>query len=158
MHFVERLKIYRDRMLHVDWRNRSILLKKAEKKWAFDLGAAWKDTPEKLDDVLKKAVWTRSALCLVKDSDRSEEAEAARSSLTYLERSARTIFEETGLSDFYLGFPFLVGQAGEESFVRAPLILFPVRLERVRRDTSRDGISHSPRTSIRSSTALSWPR
>jgi len=134
--FVERLKIYRDRMLHVDWRNRSILLRKAEKKWAFDLGAEWQEAPERLDDVLRKAVWTRSAVCLIKDSDQSDEAEATRSNLTYLERSARTIFEETGLSDLYLGFPFLVGQAGEESFVRAPLILFPVRLERVRRDTS----------------------
>ncbi len=136
MRFVERLKVYRDRMLHVDWRNRSILLRKAEKKWAFDLGSAWQGSPEKLDDVLKKAVWTRSAICLIKDSDQSDEANAARSNLTYLERSARTIFEETGLSDLYLGFPFLVGQAGAENFVRAPLILFPVRLEKVRRDTS----------------------
>ena len=136
MRFVERLKIYRDRMLHVDWRNRSILLRKAEKKWAFDLGSAWQGSPEKLDDVLKKAVWTRSAICLIKDSDQSDEANSARSNLTYLERSARTIFEETGLSDLYLGFPFLVGQAGAESFVRAPLILFPARLEKVRRDTS----------------------
>ncbi len=136
LRFVERLKVYRDRMLHVDWRNRSILLRKAEKKWAFDLGSAWQSYPDKIDDVLKKAVWTRSAICLIKDSDRSDEAEEARSNLTYLERSARTIFEETGLSDLYLGFPFLVGQAGAESFVRAPLVLFPVRLERVRRDTS----------------------
>ncbi len=136
MRFVERLKTYRDRMLHVDWRNRSILLRKAEKKWAFDLGAAWQGIPEKLDDVLKKAIWTRSSVCLVKDSDQSIEAENVRTNLTYLERSARTIFEETGLSDLYLGFPFLVGQAGEESFVRAPLILFPVHIERVRRDTS----------------------
>lgn len=135
LRFVERLKTYRDRMLHVDWRNRSILLRKAEKKWAFDLGAAWQGFPEKLDDVLKKAIWTRSSVCLIKDSDQNIEAEDARSNLTYLERSARTIFEETGLSDLYLGFPFLVGQAGEESFVRAPLILFPVRIERVRRNT-----------------------
>ncbi|MDD1743167.1 MAG: DUF4011 domain-containing protein, partial [Methanomassiliicoccales archaeon] len=136
LRFVERLKTYRDRMLHVDWRNRSILLRKVEKKWAFDLGSAWQSYPDKIDDVLKKAVWTRSAICLIKDSDQSSEAEEARSNLTYLERSARTIFEETGLSDLYLGFPFIMGQAGAESFVRAPLVLFPVRLERVRRDTS----------------------
>ena len=136
LRFVERLKVYRDRMLHVDWRNRSILLRRTEKKWTFDLGLALQGSLEKLDDVMKKAVWTRSPICLIKDSDQSDEAEAARSNLTYLERSARTIFEETGLSDFYLGFPFLVGQASMESFVRAPLVLFPVRIERVRKDTS----------------------
>lgn len=130
--FMARLGFYRDRMLQVDWRNRSILLRRTDKKWALDLGALWKGDLEKLDDALKKAVWTRSPITLVKDSEKGAEAEDARSSLTYLERSTRLIYEETGVSDTYLAFPFVTGHAGQESFVRAPLVLFPVRLERVR--------------------------
>ena len=132
--FMERLRYYRDRMLHVDWRNRSILLRRADKKWTMDLGSFWKGDLGKLDDTLKKGVWTRSSICLVKDSEHGDEPEAARSNLTYLERSTRLIFEETGVSDSYLAFPFLTGHAGKESFIRAPLVLFPIRFERVRHD------------------------
>jgi len=133
--YVDRLRVYRDRLLHVDWRNRSILLKKVEKRWTFDLAALWASEP-KADEVLKKALWTKGQYCLVKDSDLSEPAIAFRSHLTQVERSCRLVFEETGLDDVYLGFPFLVGKADAESFVRAPLILFPMRFVRSRKNGS----------------------
>ena len=130
--YTERLRVYRDRMLHVDWRNRSILLRRTEKRWNFDLASLWNEELDNVEDVLGKAVRTRGPICLVRDSDQSEEAESVRSSLVQLERSSRLIFEETGVRDTFLGFPFLVGKAGKESVVRAPLILFPIFLERRR--------------------------
>jgi len=132
--FISRLRYYHDRMLQVDWRNRSIFLRRPDKKYAMDLGILWKGDVGKLDDALKKAVWTRSSITLIKDSEKSEEAELLRSNAVALERTSRLIFEETGLSDTYLGFPFLVGHACKEGYVRAPLLLFPARLERVRSD------------------------
>ncbi|MDD1770522.1 MAG: DUF4011 domain-containing protein, partial [Methanomassiliicoccales archaeon] len=127
-----RLGVYRDRLLHVDWRNRAVLLRRTEKRWTLDLAAHFKDDLEQVDEVLVKATRTKGSICLVKDSDLSEWADDARSWLVQLERTSRLIFEETGVRDFYLGFPFLVGKAGKESAVRAPLILFPVQLERRR--------------------------
>ncbi len=121
-------------MLQVDWRNRSIFLRRADKKYALDLGALWEGDMRKLDDALKKAVWTRSSITLLKDSERDKEAEEVRSNIVSLERTSRTILEETGLSDTYLGYPFIVGHACAEGYVRAPLILFPLKFERVRYD------------------------
>ena len=36
---------------------------------------------------------------------------------------------ETGLQGTYLGFPFLVGYIYEDTYVRGPLVLFPVYVE-----------------------------
>ncbi|HVO77955.1 MAG TPA: DUF4011 domain-containing protein, partial [Methanomassiliicoccales archaeon] len=130
--YSERLRVYRDRLLHVDWRNRAVLLRRTEKRWTLDLATHFKDDLEQVDEVLVKATRTKGSICLVKDSDLSEWADDERSWLVQLERTSRLIFEETGVRDFYLGFPFLVGKAGRESAVRAPLILFPVELERRR--------------------------
>ncbi len=130
--YSERLRVYRDRLLHVDWRNRAVLLRRTEKRWTLDLATHFRDDLEQVDEVLAKATRTKGSICLVKDSDLSERADDARSWLVQLERTSRLIFEETGVRDFYLGFPFLVGKAGKESAVRAPLILFPVELERRR--------------------------
>jgi very-short-patch-repair endonuclease len=132
--FVTRLKYYRDRMLQVDWRNRSIFLRRPDKKYALDLGALWDGDERKLDEALKKAVWTRSSVTLLKDSERDKGAEEIRSNIVSLERTSRTILEETGMSDTYLGYPFIVGHACPDSYVRAPLVLFPVKFERVRYD------------------------
>jgi len=130
--YSERLRTYRDRMLHVDWRNRAILLRRTEKKWNFDLAFLWRDDEDKIEEALSKAVRSQGSLCLLRDSDLSEEAQAIRAHLVQLERSARMVFEETGVRDFYIGFPFIVGRVSQDNYVRAPLLLFPVRLERRR--------------------------
>ncbi|MDR2366346.1 MAG: DUF4011 domain-containing protein, partial [Zoogloeaceae bacterium] len=50
-------------------------------------------------------------------------------SLTILAREQRARLEETGVNDLCLGYPFLTGLAGGHP-VRAPLILYPVNIER----------------------------
>jgi very-short-patch-repair endonuclease len=130
--YVLRLKTYRDRLLQVDWRNRSIFLRRSEKKWNFDLGAILQNDPEKLDDVLRKAVNGAAPFCVIKDAQQGDPTDELRSNLTQLERTTRLIFDETGLKDTYLGFPFITGRLGEEGFIRAPLVLFPVGIEKVR--------------------------
>ncbi|MEM0448743.1 MAG: AAA domain-containing protein [Methanomassiliicoccales archaeon] len=129
---ISRLKVYQDRLLHTDWRNRSIFLRRIDKKFVLDLGRLWNGDVKKADDCLRKALRTHSEIQLVKDSDRSEWADQVRANCSALDRTARTIEEEMGLSDLYLGFPFLAGRPCPEGYVRAPLLLFPVRLERVR--------------------------
>ena len=55
-----------------------------------------------------------------------------------LNRQEDLIEEESGIHDFFVGFPFLVGNIQSDHYVRAPLILFPVRLEH-RKEERRSG-------------------
>ncbi|MED4205735.1 DUF4011 domain-containing protein [Neobacillus mesonae] len=50
--------------------------------------------------------------------------------LTDLYRNIKGIEEETGIHDFYLGFPFLSGTLSDGTFFQAPLFPYPVRLEK----------------------------
>ena len=50
--------------------------------------------------------------------------------LTDLYRNMKGIEDETGVHDFYLGFPFLSGFLSDGTFFQAPLFLYPVRLEK----------------------------
>jgi len=131
--FASRLEVFRDRLLQIDWRNRAICLRKVHHRWAIDL-AAPAVGPETATDATRKAVKGSGRVSLVLDSDMSDAAAGVRSRLTQLERTARLIAEETGVRDFYLGFPFLVGHIAADRYVRAPVLLFPVRVEHVRRE------------------------
>ena len=130
--FVERLETFRDRLLQVDWRNRSILLRQARRKWSLDLAALGPLFAGVAEEAVEKALAGSGRVAVVLDSDDSDTAADIRASVTQLERSVRLIFEESGLDDCYLGFPFVVGHIAPDKFVRAPVVLFPASIERVR--------------------------
>jgi hypothetical protein len=130
--YIRRLEIFRDRLLQVDWRNRSILLKRLAARWSFDVVSSAPDGAKAAEGAVEQALAATGQVRLVGDADATPKAETARKALTQQERVARLVFDETGLEHTYLGFPFLVGHIDDEHFVRAPLALFPVRLERKR--------------------------
>lgn len=132
--YTKRLRVYRDRLLQLDWRNRSILLKKAYKSCTFDLGALGAITPDTIGEVLARAIKRKGRVRLVRDADRGKVATEFRATLTQVSRWTRLLYEESGVQDTYLGFPFLAGHADPERYVRAPLVLFPVQLEHLRRE------------------------
>ena len=144
LRFVGRLKTYRDRLLQVDFRNRSIFLRKIHKKWGFDLGQLNQFAPGVSLEVVRKSLLGKGSVCLVRDNDLTEDAGEFRGGLTQLERSSRLTFEETGLQDTYLGFPFLVGSVDQFRMVRAPLVLFPIKLEHQRRERAPGWYVESP--------------
>lgn len=132
LRFVERLETFRDRLLQVDWRNRSILLRQARRKWSLDLAGLGPLFAGVAQEAVEKALAGSGRVAIVLDSDDSDIAADIRSSVSQLERSQRLIFEESGLDDGYLGFPFVVGHIAPDKFVRAPVVLFPAAIERVR--------------------------
>jgi very-short-patch-repair endonuclease len=132
--FTARLEVFRDRLLQLDWRNRSILMRRPHKRWSFDLGAMGPLLESIPAEAVEKAIAGEGRVTLVLDSDSSQTAQTLRSSLTQVERSLRLLFEESGLDDCFLGFPFIVGHLGPDKYVRAPVVLFPVAIERVRRE------------------------
>lgn len=122
----------RDKLNDISRRNRSIRLLKLYNKWSFDLteldglegGPVSKSIVEK---VIQQA---KSEMVLLKPSMNDEESMVISKKLTDLNRNMKGIEEETGVHDFYLGFPFLSGTLADGTFYQAPLFLYPVRLEK----------------------------
>ena len=127
----QRLRAYQDKLLQVDWRNRSVLLRKIVKKWSFDLSCVSDLYPDVVVNILQRALRGKGQVCILKDNDQREEAGLMRTHLVQLERQVRRISDETGQKDLYVGFPFICGPLGLDRGIRAPLILFPAVLERL---------------------------
>ncbi|MGI6226253.1 MAG: AAA domain-containing protein [Peptococcales bacterium] len=51
-------------------------------------------------------------------------------SLTYLKREIDATEKESGRYELYVGYPFVEGKFLDDTFVKAPLLLFPVRIEK----------------------------
>ena len=119
----EKLEKYRDKLLHIDGRNHSILLRRISDKWCFDLT---KISSEK--KIVDHALLDRRPIRIQSKSNKSE-ARKDNAGLRYLYRNIVQIEREKGLQETYLGFPFLVGNVNPEFFVRGPFILFPINLE-----------------------------
>ncbi|WP_404332293.1 AAA domain-containing protein [Mesobacillus maritimus] len=122
----------RDKLNDISRRNRSIRLLKLYNKWSFDLteldelegGAVSHSIVEK---VIKQS---KSDVLLLKPSLNDDQSMLISRKLTDLSRNMKGIEEETGVHDFYLGFPFLSGTLADGTFFQAPLFLYPVRLEK----------------------------
>jgi hypothetical protein len=67
-------------------------------------------------------------ICPVSDSRVAFASEAALQ-LKKLKRADEFIFEEAGSHDLHVGWPFIHGKFADGTFVRAPLLFFPVKLE-----------------------------
>jgi hypothetical protein len=125
----KKLETYRDKLLRLEQSNRSILLRRIYAKWSFDLSKlSIRGSPaEQL--LIERAFKKKNSLCLIPDSDDSELADKDRTKLRSLSRNTSQLELETGLQEAYLGFPFLVGHVGVDTYVRGPLVLFPISLE-----------------------------
>ncbi|WP_336783299.1 AAA domain-containing protein [Paenibacillus illinoisensis] len=123
----------RDKLNNINKRNRSIRLLKIYQKWSFDLSSI--DTLEKKDgteSILKKIIElrTKGKITLLQPSIDNEKSMILSKKLTDLYRQIKAAEDETGVHDFYLGYPFLSGVLLDGTFIQAPLFLFPIRLEK----------------------------
>jgi superfamily I DNA and/or RNA helicase len=71
----------------------------------------------------------RITLCSSVDS-RVEANNKVSRQLLDLQRMDKFIFEERGAKDLYVGYPFVHGKMLDDTIVRAPLLFFPVELQR----------------------------
>lgn len=128
----EQLIHMRDKLNNISRSNRSIRLLKLYNKWSFDLTELDKLSDEKLSSkVVEKIVkQSKSDITLFKPSMDNEETMILSKKLTDLSRNMKGIEEETGVHDFYLGFPFISGTLQDGTFFQAPLFLYPLRLEK----------------------------
>lgn len=133
---VARLASLRDRLLHITARNRSILLGSLSSRSGFDLAPL--GAPQATDAV--RRLLRGTSVSLVPDSRQTEEAARRRRDLATLARTLKQNRDETGLRTGNVGFPFLVGALDDQTWVRAPLVLVPIRM--VRKDGGRDAGWH----------------
>lgn len=128
----ETLLHMRDKLNDISRRNRSIRLLKLYNKWSFDLTELDALSGEvKASSIVEKIInASKSEIVLLKPSIDDVNAMVISKKLTDLYRNMKGIEDETGVHDFYLGFPFLSGCLSDGTFFQAPLFLYPVRLEK----------------------------
>ncbi|WP_066255611.1 DUF4011 domain-containing protein [Neobacillus drentensis] len=125
----------RDKLNDISRRNRSIRLMKLYNKWSFDLtdlDNLSRLSKEKASTAIVEQIinQTKNEVILLKPTINNELSMSLSRKLTDLYRNIKGIEEETGIHDFYLGFPFLSGKLSDGTFFQAPLFLYPVRLEK----------------------------
>lgn len=193
------LKTYKDRLINLSGRNRSLVLKKIHKKRSFDISRlieldknineeltnflinrekgkkiiiddpykirnedlkasekqiannrkqellALEETIKELKDVSEeeKQVLTKRKqeindkydMELVADKNKIdhkiEKMIGYSNNINYLLREIDAVEKETGKYELYLSYPFVEGRFNDSTFVRAPLFMFPVKLEKV---------------------------
>ena len=126
---------YQDKLLSITSRNRSVLLRKIHHKYGCDLAALERTTPGAATRAAPRAIKSalsgrpgRAEHAILSSSAGGDDADRIRSHLTYLARNLGRMEEETGQQAGYLGFPFLVGRAAPDLYVRGPVALFPASL------------------------------
>lgn len=180
------LNKYKERLINLSTRNRSLVLKKIYKKRSFDLSKLEEFKDGSLDDILaylfernkfklllledpyevriqdikelehKITMENSKLFALLKYEDQAileqkkqsisqklkekKEIEIQRierkveriieysNSLAYLLREINAVEKETGLYELYVGYPFVEGRFQDNTFVKAPLMLFPIRI------------------------------
>src|SRR5699024_9628727 len=131
MKMKEKMVLLKDRLNDLSRRNRSIRLLRLYNKWSFDISELSKVNKDAVS--LLKDVVAEKANTLVKQDPKNDEALVLSNKLQTLYRNVNAIEEETGLYDLYLGYPFISGSMRDGTYVRAPLFLYPVRLNRVKK-------------------------
>lgn len=123
----QKLKRFQDKSLKVDSRSPSIFLRKTSDKKSIDL-TILENFSETKANLLKIIFNQKKSVCILKTSD-SEEFLNQDGKLKKLYRTTNLLFEETGQKTLFVGFPFLEGHLIDGfSYIRAPLVLFPVSL------------------------------
>lgn len=121
----------KDRLNDLSRRNRSIRMLKKYDKWSFDLNSV-KQLDQDPQTVLDAIITKKGKVDLLKQNVNNEESLNLSGKLTSLFRNLKSIEEETGLYDLYIGYPFISGSMLDGTYIRAPLFLHPVKLEKVK--------------------------
>ena len=102
----------RDKLNNISRSNRSIRLLKLYNKWSFDLTELDQLSDEEIvsASIVEQIIsHSKNEITLLKLKSNDETSMLISKKLTDLFRNIKHIEEETGIHDFYLGFPFLSG-------------------------------------------------
>ncbi len=123
----------RDRLLNVSSRNRSIRLNRLDKKSAFDLSLLNGFGTTVTNELIEHCLTSEAEIKIFPQKTDGNQRlwDSLSPQLTHLHRNISEIYQEKGLHDLYIGFPFLCGKPlGSNTVVQAPIFLIPVKLEK----------------------------
>lgn len=124
--FFDKLKIYQNKLLQLGKSNRCVCLSRIYNKHNFDLSRLLENNSKKIDELILQSFKRKKPVCILPDSDISEDADVMRRHLKDLARNIKQLEDETGSQYCYFGFPFLEGHLDQEHYLRGPLVLFPI--------------------------------
>lgn len=137
---------YKERLIEISGRNRSLFLRRIVKKYSYDIG----DILEKVNgiDDFFDFLWQRKRtfsiineknikkycknIGVTNETDKAIEQKLQSKNiadLKYLKREVEELEKETGRYELFIGYPFVIGSIGQDIQVKAPLMLFPVEIE-----------------------------
>ncbi|APR80320.1 DNA helicase [Minicystis rosea] len=123
-----RLARLRQRLVTVTLRSRSLRLVKPTAAGALDLLRVGESDPRALDALvaaLGREGGDPVALCDVVPKAKER---ALADDLASLAHATRSAWQETGIQDLAVGFPFVEGKMQDGAWIRGPVLLFPVTL------------------------------
>lgn len=121
---------YKIRLTNLSQSNRSLKLARLSRTRDLDLTATAFVNGMSPKEILEKVVAGKSVNLIKELSANHEATNLLDRHLNSIYREARTIQEETGTYDLFVGYPFVEGKFLDGSVARCPLLLFPVRLVR----------------------------
>lgn len=137
------LKNLEGRLVNINKRNRLLYLNRLYNKYAIDLFNDEKSNEDLTKLLLNRLKKNFELVNLNKDNKRSSEIKYKK--YLSLLREINKDYKESGQYDLYIGYPFVVGKMmGEDFYVRAPLLLFPVVIDQqigkisLKLDTEKD--------------------
>ena len=122
----KKLQKLKDRLSDLSKRNRSLRLLKLYDKWTFDLT----QFGSRSDEIFDKPIHNQGPIYLVPTQSTKDEDQRSAHRLQSLFRTVTSLEEETGLYSLYVGYPFICGRLSDDTYIQAPVFLFPVRLEK----------------------------
>ncbi|HBW35986.1 DUF4011 domain-containing protein [Desulfosporosinus sp. BICA1-9] len=120
-----KLQKLKDRLSDLSKRNRLLRLLKLYDKWTFDLG----QFKTRSTEILHKLSHKQGPIHLasIQSSDETEQRSAQR--LLSLYRNVTALEEETGSYNVFVGYPFITGRFPDDTYIQAPVFLFPVEFK-----------------------------
>lgn len=136
---IDLLNRLENRLVHINKKNRLLYCGKINKDFGIDIFKYLKNSNEFVQFIIEQKTGNYSLIDFTDINDDKIKR------ILKLIRQVSRIETETGNNELYLAYPFVQGKFENEDFsVKAPLILFPVRLERttdnirISNDFSRD--------------------
>lgn len=125
------LKSYQKRLVNLTANNKSLVLKKLLKGQYIDVHRFDFLQKESSFSIIKKLIEGKKKISLTPIADsRDENVNKVSRDLTRLDRLNKLLFDEHGSKDLYVGWPFVRGKFSDGTHVHAPLLFFPVSINK----------------------------
>ncbi len=125
------LKSYQKRLVNLTSNNKSLLLRRLLKGQHVDIHRFDFLQKEASFSIIRKLIEGKKNIALTPIADsRDENVNLVSRDLTRLDRQNKFLFDEHGSKDLYVGWPFVRGKFSDGSHVHAPLLFFPVSIEK----------------------------